>query len=173
MGVAFWVAGPDNNYGRPLSVTVPLLGWAFLLALGASWLALPARASMLPRPRWLLLAVTVAVPVLVGLALSVGHLSYADPFERVGWRCFSLTLATAPGPFAALLYFGRRLDPVHPRFTGAALGAAVAAWGALMVEVWCPLAQTGHVLIGHVAPVVVLSAAGALAGRKLFGLQRA
>ena len=123
---------------------------------------------MLSRPRGQLLAVMIGVPLLVGLWVGLWHAAYDDPFARTGLRCFALTAATAPWPFAALVSLRRRFDPVHPMFTGGALGAAAGAWAAMMVELWCPLASAGHVALGHAAPVAALVLAGALAGRRLF-----
>ena len=33
-----------------------------------------------------------------------------------------------------------------------------------MVELWCPLSSAGHVALGHVAPLVLVVLAGAVAG---------
>lgn len=173
MCVPLWVAGgPAHAAGRPAESGAWVLGGVLLLAVAATWLSLPPARSMLPRPRGQLLAVMAGVPLLVGLWLVLGHPAYADPFERTGLRCLALTAATAPWPFAALARWSRRLDPVHPRLTGGALGAASGAWAAVMVELWCPLADLAHVALGHVVPLGLLVALGALAGGRLFGLRR-
>jgi len=104
------------------------------------------------------------------------HSAYDDPFFRSGLRCFALTLAAVPGPFLALLAAGPRFAPSQPRLAGAAVGATVGAvsgvWAAIVVELWCPLALPAHVIVGHVLPLVALSAAGALFGPRLLGLRR-
>jgi hypothetical protein len=41
-----------------------------------------------------------------------------------------------------------------------------------MVELWCPLATPDHVALGHVAPLVLLVAAGAAIGGRLFRAPR-
>jgi hypothetical protein len=142
------------------------------LALITSWSVLPGRRSMLGPDRGALLAVALGVPLFVGLWLLLWHTSYADPFERVGVKCLTLTAATAPWPFALLAYLAPRLEPRHPRLMGAALGSASGAWAAVMVELWCPLADPAHVAIGHVLPLVVLTLVAALLGGRLFAVKR-
>ena len=164
------VGGTAHAAGRPDDVTLWVVGGMALLAVAATALALPPRRSMLPRPAGQLIAVMVGVPLLAGVWISLWHAAYADPFVRAGFRCFALTAATAPWPFAALAFLRRRADPVHPAMSGGGLGAAAGAWAAAMVELWCPLADSGHVAVGHVAPLVLIVLAGAAAGARLFRL---
>jgi hypothetical protein len=164
--------GLAHAAGRPAAIGSWVVGGMVALALAASWSVLPGRRSMLGPPRGALLAVALGVPIVVGLWLLLWHTSYADPFERFGVKCFSLTAATAPWPFALLAYRGPRLAPRHPRLMGAALGSASGAWAAVMVELWCPLADPGHVAIGHVAPLVLLTLVAALLGGRLFAVRR-
>jgi uncharacterized membrane protein YfcA len=46
------------------------------------------------------------------------------------------------------------------------------AWAAVMVELWCPLAAHGHVLVGHVLPLLVVALAGSAIGVRMFRLRR-
>jgi hypothetical protein len=41
-----------------------------------------------------------------------------------------------------------------------------------MVELWCPLADPGHVATGHVLPLVLLAAVAAGIGGRLFAARR-
>ena len=164
--------GPAHAAGRPAAVGSWVVGGMLALALAASWHALPASRSMLGRPRGQLLAVALGVPLLVGLWLLLWHSSYVDPFERTGFRCLALTAATAPWPFALLAYLSRRIEPRHPALLGAALGSAAGGWAAVMVELWCPLADPGHVAIGHVLPLLVLTLVAAGIGSRLFAVRR-
>jgi Negative regulator of sigma F len=164
--------GLDRAPGRPTSVHAPLVAGTVAIAVLASFMVLPRRNSMLPRSRTQLLTVAVFVPLLIGAWIMIWHGSYDDPFQRLGVRCFLMTLATAPWPLAALMYWRDRIDPVHAATSGAATGAAAGAWAAAMVELWCPLADPGHVLRGHVLPLVALTALGALFGARLFGLRK-
>jgi hypothetical protein len=164
--------GPGHAAGRPAASGAWILAGTLALALGATWFSLPARGSMLPPARGQLLAVVVGVPLLFAAWLLLWHPTYADPFVRAGLRCFALTALGAPWPFLVLIHAGRRLDPRHPALVGAALGATAGAWAAVMVEAWCPLAVTAHVLVGHVLPLALLSAAGAVYGARQLGLRR-
>jgi hypothetical protein len=165
--------GPAHAAGRPAAVSSWVVGGMLALAVAASWSVLPAGRSMLGRPRGRLLAVALGVPLFVGLWLLLWHTSYVDPFERVGFRCLALTSASAPWPFALLVYLSRRFEPRHPTLMGAALGSAAGAWAAMMVELWCPLADPGHVATGHVLPLVLLTLVAAGFGRQLFAVRRA
>ena len=173
MALALWiVGGPAHAAGRPVEVTLWIVGGTALLAIAATALALPRARSMLPRSRGELIAAIAGAPILIGAWIAIWHPAYADPLVRTGFRCFVLTALTAPWPFVALVRLRPRPDPVHPELTGAGLGAIAGAWSAVMVELWCPIASPDHVALGHVAPLVLLVAAGALAGRLLFRLPR-
>lgn len=156
--------GPAHLEGRPGVVSGWIVVGLAAVAILTTLVALPGPA-LRARPAAALLAVVAGVPVVVAAWLMAWHGAYPDPFVRFGLRCFAMTAAAAPWPFAALLAFAPRLVPGSPRLTGAALGAAAGAWAALLVELWCPLADHGHVLIGHALPLVVLALAGAAVGR--------
>jgi hypothetical protein len=159
--------GPGHATGRPGDVGVWIVVGIAALAATVTWLVLPPRRSMLPPPTSRLLAIAVGVPVIVGAWLVGWHAAYPDPFHRFGLACFELTLALAPWPFVALAVTAPRMHPERPWVLGAALGAAAGAWAALVVELWCPLADPRHVAIGHVAPLVALVGLGALLGPRL------
>lgn len=158
--------------GRPAASGALIVAGTIALAVAATLLALPPRRSMLSPARGRLLAVAIGVPLLTGAWLLLWGTSYVDPYVRTGWRCLSLTAATAPWPLLALYRLSRRLDPLHPHLTGAALGSAAGAWGAVMAEIWCPLADGAHVLVGHVLPLVLLATAGAAFGWLMFRVRR-
>jgi hypothetical protein len=158
--------------GRPGTSGGWIVVGTLVLATAATSLALPSRRSMLSPPRGRLLAVAIGAPLLVGAWLMIWGTTYADPFVRFGWRCLVLTAGTAPWPFLALYRASHRLDPQHPRLTGAALGSAAGVWGAVLAESWCPLTAADHVLVGHVLPLVFLAAVGAGIGYRMFRLRR-
>lgn len=164
--------GLAHAVGRPAASGAWILAGTVALALSSTWLVLPVRRSMLSPPRGLLLAVAIGVPVLVGAWLLLWHTTYDDPFTRDGWRCFALTVMTAPWPFVTLVYASRRVEPRHPGTAGAALGAVAGAWAAVMVELWCPLAVHDHVLVGHVLPLLALALAGSAIGAWTLRLRR-
>jgi hypothetical protein len=168
--LALWASVSPAPASRPAEVSGwVLVGMAGFAAL-VTWLVRPPRPSMLPPPTSRLVAIVVGVPLVVAAWLLAWHAAYDDPFTRVGFRCFALTMAAAPWPFLALLAVLPRFVPDRVRLLGGALGAVAGAWAALIVELWCPLAEPSHVLVGHVLPLVVLTALGALAGARL--LQR-
>jgi len=166
------VGGGAHAVGRPATSGIWILAGTFVLALSSTWLVLPFRRSMLSPSRGLLLSIAIGLPLLVGAWLVLWHTTYDDPFTRSGWRCFAITVLTAPWPFATLAYASHRLEPRHPGTAGAALGAVAGAWAAVMVELWCPLAVPEHVLVGHVLPLLVLTLAGATIGVRMFRLRR-
>lgn len=167
------IGGVAHATGRPAASGAWILAGTVALAVTSTWLVLPFRRSMLSPPRGLLLGVAIGVPLLVGAWLVLWHPTYHDPFTRSGWRCFALTVLTAPWPFATLAYASRRAEPRHPGTAGAALGAVAGAWAAVMVELWCPLAVHDHVLVGHVLPLLVMALAGSVVGVRMFRLRRA
>lgn len=166
------VGGLAHAAARPVSSGVWILAGTLALAIAATWFVLPFRRSMLSPPRALLLGVAIGVPLLVGAWLVLWHGTYEDPFTRTGWRCFGLTVLTAPWPFVALSYAARRTEPRYPGTAGAALGAVAGAWAAVMVELWCPLSVHQHVLIGHVLPLFALALVGGAVGARMFRLRR-
>jgi hypothetical protein len=136
------------------------------IAMAATWVLLRRGQSMLGKP-FLMGAVAAATPVLVGAWSVLCQTSGPQSFV-LGWRCFVLTLLTAPWPFVAFVTMSRRLEPHWPGLAGAALGSTAGAWASVMVEMWCPIGEEGHVLRGHVLPFIVLTGLGALVGRRLF-----
>jgi hypothetical protein len=172
IGVLYLWGGPGHAVGRPASTGAAIVAGIAGLALLATRLVLPPARSMLGPSTTRLLAIAVGVPVVVAVWLLGWHAVYDDPNVRVGFLCFSLTLAAAPWPFVALVFASHRRDPRHPGLSGAALGAAAGAWAAVVVELWCPLAEPRHVAIGHVAPLLALTALGAFLGARLFALRR-
>jgi len=159
---ALW-GDPAHAAGRPLGVGAWIVLGLAALAVTVTRLVLPRR-SMLPPPTVRLLAVALGVPAVVAAWLLAWHAAYPDPFTQFGVRCFVLTLALTPWPFVALATAAPHAFPDRPWILGAALGSGAGAWAAVVVEVWCPLADPRHVAVGHVAPLVVLALLGALVG---------
>lgn len=171
-GMAFVFRLGTATTGRPAASGAGIVAGTVALAVAATLLVLPSRRSMLSPSRGRLLAVAIGVPLLAGAWLLLWGTTYVDPYLRVGWRCITLTVATAPWPFLALYRASRRLDPRHPQLTGAALGSAAGAWSAVMLEMWCPLSTGAHVLVGHVLPLFLLVGVGAGVGYRMFRLRR-
>jgi hypothetical protein len=89
----------------------------------------------------------------------------------LGWRCFALTFAFALGPLVLLAASRRDSDPTHPVSRGAALGVAAGVYAAAMVDLWCPVGNLSHVLLGHALPVALLGLLGLWVGHRLLALR--
>ena len=70
--------------------------------------------------------------------------------------CAARIISVALGPAAALLWLVHRGASLRPSWSAALAVAAAAAGGALTIQLTCPFFDPGHVLLGHVAPVVIL-----------------
>jgi hypothetical protein len=165
-GVLFFEAwgGLSHSDGRPRSLTFGLAGGATLLALAASSVGWWRGRTMLGRPWQLLAAAPLLVPGLTLGWLLAFHDRYVEPFARFGWRCLFLSLGSGAALLGAALFLRRRSVVRAPGLSGAALGATAGSWSAILVDLWCPLTNVPHALVGHVVPLVLLSVVGGIAG---------
>jgi hypothetical protein len=172
--VAFGGARPGP---RPLPLVMATAGGGLLLALGAMWIALGRGGQILGRARvWLLAAAALGPPIwVVWKAIwSTQYEGMAVPWStRPGARCFGLTLAFALLPLVALAIVRRRSDPTHPRSLGAALGVAAGMYAAVMVDLWCPVGDLRHVVLGHALPIVILGIVGIWLGHRVLAVRSA
>jgi len=172
----FALGGIEHGKGRALWFYVTCaISWT-AVAVVSLWGALGRARASSWRSRSALLAFALGTPAV--LFATMFFFAVADPDvttlhpEKIGYRCLGLTLAAAAFPLVALLYAKRESDPVHPSFTGAALGSACGAAAGIMVELWCPIAAPRHVAFGHILPIMVLAGLGALLGARTLGLRR-
>ncbi len=168
---ALWV-GKLELGGRPGGyLALVFVAWA-AIAVVASWGALGRGRLMLGRPTAYKVAIALLTPAaLISVAL-VGSLVWPETVDgRSGLVahvvCAALTVLFALGPLVSFALVSRHTDPIAPTLSGAALGAAAGAWGAFGIELFCSRATPVHVALGHVLPVVLLAAAGALVGGRL------
>jgi hypothetical protein len=173
----FGYSGPEQGQGgRDSWYFVASIGSWTAIALLSLWGALGRGRASSWRSRVALLAYAVGTPILLFAVMTA--LASMDPDmrqihpEKWGRMCLPLTLAAAAFPLVALIYARRESDPVHPAFTGAALGSACGAAAGIMVEMWCPVSTTKHIALGHILPIVVLALLGALLGSQMLGLRR-
>jgi hypothetical protein len=166
-------------YGMRLDARPELLvrataGGAAVIALGVSLLALFRGRSMLGRRRSTLLALVIGVPLMLLLWKLGATLWFPKMFvlhlERHGFRCLALGCLLAPAPLAAVLWSRRGTDFVQPTLSGATLGVAVGAVAWVFVDLWCPVTDYHHLLLGHVLPVLLTTLVGAIAGRRVLDL---
>lgn len=168
-GVLAAIGGP-GSYGRPQAYTFVLAAlWGLVGVLG-TWAGVARGHSMLGRPAvWRVLVVALTPVALFATAFVVNAL-WPPPFKLADLErhlvCTEFTLLMALGPLLAFTYLRRNSDPVAPRLTGAAIGAAAGAIGAVGIELRCSHATLFHIAVGHVLPVLTMALLGALlAGR--------
>jgi hypothetical protein len=173
---AVWLAlGGIRTGPRPLwYVGGTVLGWG-IAAAWALWAALARRGSMLgPSRRWLR-AVVFLVPSTIFAWMMLWDLLDPDRLapwpDRIGLKCLGFTLGAGAWPAIALILMRRGTDPVHPGASGAAIGAAVGCATGVLVDLWCPVADPSHVLLGHILPLALLSLGGVILGRKLLDMR--
>ena len=166
LGVFVAVGGVARAGARPPSIAIALTGgWAIAAAVLTR--IVTARRTSLGPDRGLLVAVTALTPVLLFTWMRLFAGAYVPLFPPAGMRCLALMLAIGALPLATFLAIRRGAEPRAPALLGAAGGAISGAWAALLVDLWCPVVEAPHALIGHVLAVVVLAAAGAIAGRRM------
>ena len=61
---------------------------------------------------------------------------------------------------------------MQPALNGAVMGLAAGACAWVAVDLWCPVAYVPHLVLGHLAPMFVLAAVGALLGEPLLSPRR-
>lgn len=170
--IVFELAGGlEHSRGRPVGLTFGLAaGWAVHAALLA-FVALGRRRSTLARRPFVVATLAVVTPLacLVWMQAFAGE--YIEPFQRVGYRCFALTVAMAAVPLGAFLALRRGIEPREPSALGAAAGATAGAWAGVLVDLWCPLTNVSHATVGHALPLAFLMLIGALVGRKTLGVR--
>jgi hypothetical protein len=155
------IGGPHAR-GRPVAFVALLVGTWLGIAVLATWGGVARGRSMLGRPVSWRLAVALATPLALWAswaAVAVGWPeTLADPSGPVDHAiCNGLTLAFALGPMIAFGRIRRATDPVSPRVSAAAIGAAAAAWGAVVQVAVCGHTSPRHMLAGHVLPVVLVT----------------
>lgn len=159
---AIYVAAGTFEHGttRASSLTLLIAGGLCVVAAVASASVLRGGTSPLGASHFTLAASTASVPIAVLAWLSLWQPHEIDASIPVGFRCHALSLGIGVAPLIALAVAKRHSEPQHPRWLGAAFGAIAGAWAAMLVAAWCPLFDLSHALLGHVAPIVVLIAAG-------------
>jgi hypothetical protein len=167
------VGGLKHGAGRPLGITLALaIGWTAVSGV-LTWLVVGRRGSTMARWPLLVGAAVLVAPLLLFAWMHLFYGTYPEPYEAVGWRCLRYTLFAAALPLAAFLVLRRAVEPRYPGVLGAGAGAACAAWAGAMIDIWCPLTNPMHVLVGHVAPLVGAILTGAVAGHFMLGVRRA
>jgi hypothetical protein len=165
------VGGFAHGAGRPLGITLAVAGgWTGVSALLA-WLVVGRGGSTLARRPFLVGAAAFATPFALFAWMHLFNGTYAEPYSAMGYRCLRYTLLISALPLATFLALRRAVEPRYPAVLGAGAGAACAAWAGALIDLWCPLTNTLHVLVGHVAPLVAATLAGAVLGHFTLGVR--
>ena len=171
LGLFEAAGGVAHGIARPSAITMPLVLGSSLIAFAAVRLALGRGRAMTGRSFAVLLAVVVLVPVVAFAWQTHWFGTYTEPFQRFGWRCIGLTVAMGSALLGAVIALRRGTVATSETLHGAAAGAAAGACATVLVDAWCPLANTAHVAQGHMAPIVVLTIMGAVLGRTLLRIR--
>lgn len=163
--------------GRPLALALLVtVGWS-AVAVAASALVFSSKSPLgpsRPRMRWLALLAPVSLLFVTGLGLAL----FPDTWSGVlGAKnhatCMGLGLVMGLAPLASMLFHLKGTDPTDPAAHGAALGATAGTWAGVGTMLLCPHHTAEHVLVGHVLPVLVFTAAGAILGTRVLSLKSA
>ena len=160
---------------RPVAfVAVSAAGWA-VLGVVALVFSYGRGGSMLGRDARTLRVVVAGAPAaLVWMLACIAmwpDAGDADAPRLAHIACFVYSMFIAAGPFAAMAWIRRGSDPVKPRLTLAAYGAAAGLLAGVLMDVHCAYANVEHVLLGHVRPVAGFAALGFLLGERILGVR--
>jgi|HubBroStandDraft_1064217.scaffolds.fasta_scaffold125014_2 hypothetical protein len=169
------IHGTAAKTPRPLAWILSLEILWLSLAVAATWAGVDRGRSMLGRSRrWRIAVATLTPAALLAAWLPVAFAWPQTLADTAGLRahliCIAVTMALAAGPLIAFARLRRGSDPVSPRLTGAALGAAAGAWGAAAHVLICGYTAPAHIAVGHILPVVLLTLVGVVIGDRVVAL---
>jgi hypothetical protein len=141
-----------------------LIVTALSAAVGALVVSVPGRERS-ALVRWTpLIAASAAllwaageIAVASAIGAPIGRLTFA-------WHCVFKTASIAAVPSVALFLMVRRAAPLHARWAGLLALLATAAVGVLGANVICPTDRPLHMLLWHVAPLMLFAGLGAALG---------
>ncbi|WP_437621419.1 NrsF family protein [Sorangium sp. So ce1151] len=140
-------------------------GWLALMSAAATTLALTGRrpVSVAVRRAWI-----AVVAAALGVAASVSWLP--DPFASVPpaahGECSAMTLGLGAALALTVTRARSGSDPIAPARTGLLIGVLAGLWSAATIAFRCGHAQVDHLLVSHVAPVLIVAVAGLIAGKR-------
>lgn len=174
VAILFSIGGP-GGYGRPSRYYLTLAALWLAIGVVAAWAGVARGRSMLGRPAATRMLVVALVPLALVATALVAGVATSPVIKDTGllehMRCVMFTVVMAVGPLAAFLFIRRGSDPVAPAITGAAIGTAAGAIGALGIELRCSHAGLFHVFVGHVLPVAALALVGALVASRVVAVR--
>jgi hypothetical protein len=173
--IAAALGGPATK-GRPVAYVVTLAVAWLVVAAAATWVGVARGRSMLGRSaawRFVVVALTPVALLATWLPVALGWpqtLSDASGIQQHA-ICNAVTILFATGPLVAFALVRRGDDPVRPRLTGAAIGAAAGAWGAVALVLFCEFTGPLHILVGHAMPVLLIAVLGVLIGDRVVAVR--
>jgi hypothetical protein len=175
LALSYSVGGPSPG-GRPVAYVATVTAAWLGVGLAATWAGVSRGRSMLGRSaasRVVVAALTPVALLATALVASIAWPRTRDDSAGMAAHvvCIVLGAVCALGPLAAFAAVRRDTDPVAPRLTGAAIGAASGAWGALFIEMHCAHTSVGHIVVGHLVPVVLLTLLGVLVGDRVVAIR--
>ena len=141
-----------------------LIVTALSAAVGALVISVPG-AERSPVVRW-----APVIAAAASITWAVGELVYAAsvgaPTGRLtfAWHCVWKTTAVGAVPGIALFLMVRRAAPMHAAWAGMLAVLATAAVGVLGANTICPNDRPLHMLLWHVAPLMLFAAIGSALG---------
>ncbi len=170
VGIFEYAGGFGHAASRPAWISTWLvLGLSVIASVGA-WGGLGSGGSMTGRRSAALGLVVLLLPAAVFVWLTTWYGSYPEPAQKFGWRCLGLTLSMGGAVLASVVAVRKRTVVVRPVLQGAAMGVAAGGCAAVLVDAWCPLVNSGHVIRGHIVPMLALALAGAACGKLLLAI---
>ena len=166
------IGGIGHAAKRPLGITIALGGGWILVSIALTYLVLGRGKSSMGRRPFILAAAAALAPILVFVWMILFYGTYPEPTFKMGYRCLGYTLLMSALPLGAFLALRRAVEPRYPAALGAAAGAACASWAGALIDFWCPITHPLHIVVGHVVPLTIAIAAGALVGRFTLGASR-
>jgi hypothetical protein len=144
-----------------------LLVTAVSAAIGALMVSVPGAESS-RHTRWIPIALGVLCVVLAAGELAYAAMSGA-PTGRLtfAWHCVYKTTSVALVPGILLFVMVRRGAPLHAGWAGLLALLATAAMGVLGANIICPNDRPLHMLLWHVAPLMLFAGIGAGLGKWL------
>jgi len=174
LGILLYIGGPSAD-GRPMPYMALIVATWVPIGLLATWGGVSRGRAMLGRSAGARAMVILATPAALLFAALVAGYAWPETLEddatlHSHLLCVTVTLLSALGPLAAFAILRRASDPVAPRLTGAAIGAASGAWGALAIELRCGHSSLSHIALGHVLPIAALTLLGVLIGDRVVAI---
>jgi hypothetical protein len=137
------------------------------LAAGILVSAATAAKLMTPGARFYGSPITIIMLVLIGGVVGAALYPPAsyDHFARAVAACFLIGLAHATVVCSLAFFLLRRGAPVSPLWMGATVALVGGLAGMVVLYVFCPHRDLGHVLLGHASMPAAATAIGAWIGR--------